>query len=151
MVRRASQLISVQDMSLIVFALSLSYKSSLLLHKVGYCDLIAPLSAIRFAIMPHNSFHVRSGYWNLEPLTCAPSMGKSIGTRGSCMSFDTCESRILMHSVPFPSLGILGADAFMMLYLIVLLPFRWNLICEIFQFQFFQLFFLLLLFYLLYI
>ena len=37
--------------------------------------------------------------------------GKSIGKRGSSMSFDAFESRILMHFVPFPRFGIAGAVA----------------------------------------
>ena len=76
--------------------------------------LLQPESATRIAIMPHNSFQVRSGYWNSAPLTCAQSIGKSIGIRGSYMSFETCESRILMHSVPLPRYGILGAEGFVM-------------------------------------
>ena len=50
--------------------------------------------------------------------------GKSIGTRGACMSFDACERRILMHSVPFPRVGIWGAWGLVMSYFIVLLLFR---------------------------
>ena len=50
--------------------------------------------------------------------------GKNIGTRGSCMFPDTCESRILMHSVPRPSAGILGAEGFEMSYFIDLKLFR---------------------------
>ena len=46
------------------------------------------------------------------------------GTSGSCMSFDTCESRILMQSVPLPRFGIFGADGFEMSYLIDILLFR---------------------------
>ena len=55
---------------------------------------------------------------------CAPSMGKSIGTRGSCMSFEACESSNLMHSVPLPSVGIAGVVGFEMSYLIDFLLFR---------------------------
>lgn len=40
------------------------------------------------------------------------------------MSFDTCESRFLMHSVPFFSSGILGAVDFEILYLIDIQLFR---------------------------
>ena len=40
------------------------------------------------------------------------------------MSFEVCESRILMHSVPFPRVGILGAVDLLISYLIVLLLFR---------------------------
>ena len=75
---------------------------------------------------------------------CAPRIGKSIGTRGSRMSFDTCESRILMHSVPFPRLGILGAEALLISYLIVNLLFRWKLINSVWQFQLWQFLFLML-------
>ncbi len=41
------------------------------------------------------------------------------------MSFDTYESRILIHSVPLPSVGIAGAVGFEILYFIVNLLFRW--------------------------
>ena len=51
---------------------------------------------------------MRSGYMNLAPLTCAPRTGKIIGTIGSCMSFDACESKSDTISVPFPSFGIFG-------------------------------------------
>ena len=50
--------------------------------------------------------------------------GKSIGTKGSCMSFDACEIRSLMHSVPFPRVGILGAVGFVISYFIDILLFR---------------------------
>ena len=50
--------------------------------------------------------------------------GKRIGTRGSSMSFEAFERRILMHYVPFPRLGILGALGFVMSYFIVCLLFR---------------------------
>jgi len=49
---------------------------------------------------------------------------KNNKTKGSYMSFDACESRILMHSVPLLSVGILGADDLEMLYLIDFLLFR---------------------------
>ena len=49
--------------------------------------------------------------------------GKSIGGRGSCMSFEVCESGFLTHSVPFPRVGILRADGFVMSYIIVFLLF----------------------------
>ena len=55
--------------------------------------LLQPESATRLPIMPHISFHERSGYMNLAPLTCAPRTGKIIGTIGSCMDFDACESK----------------------------------------------------------
>ncbi len=41
---------------------------------------------------------------------CSPRTGKNIGSWGSCMSFEAWESRILMHSVPLPSVGIAGAE-----------------------------------------
>ena len=41
--------------------------------------LPAPLSATRFANIPLVSFQLLSGYMNSAPLTCAPSIGKSIG------------------------------------------------------------------------
>ena len=53
--------------------------------------------------MPHNSFQMRSGYMNLAPLMCAPRAGKIIGTIGSCMDFDACESKngtIFVHIFP---------------------------------------------------
>jgi hypothetical protein len=40
---------------------------------------------------------------------CAPKTGKNIGTRGSNMSFDTCESSNFTISVPFAGFGIAGA------------------------------------------
>ena len=86
--------------------------------------LLPPESATRLAIWPQSSFQLRSGYKNSEPLTCAPRGGKSIGTRGSRMSFDTCERRILIQSVPFPRVGIWGAEGLVMSYFIVLLLFR---------------------------
>ncbi len=49
----------------------------------------APLSATKFAIIPLISFQLWSGYMNSAPLTCAPSIGKSKGTTGCCMPFDT--------------------------------------------------------------
>ena len=55
---------------------------------------------------------------------CAPKTGKNIGTRGSNMSFEACESRSLIHSVPLPRVGIAGAVAFEMSYLIDILLFR---------------------------
>ena len=44
--------------------------------------------------------------------------------KGLCMSFDACESRILIHSVPLTSLGIEGVVGFEISYLIDLLIFR---------------------------
>ena len=50
-------------------------------------------NAITFeGFLPHNSFQMRSGYMNLAPLTCTPRTRKFIGTIGSCMDFDSCES-----------------------------------------------------------
>ena len=40
------------------------------------------------------------------------------------MSFEVWERRILIHSVPFPRFGILGADCLVMSYFIVFLLFR---------------------------
>ena len=40
------------------------------------------------------------------------------------MSFEACVSRSLMHSVPLPSVGIMGAVDFEMSYLIDFLLFR---------------------------
>ena len=109
--------------------------------RLGYCDLITPLSATCLAIMPHKSFQLRSGYWNSAPIMCAPSIGKNIGTKGSYMSFEACESRILIHSVPFPSLGISGALCLLISYLIVLQLFRWFITDRSCQFQLFQFYF----------
>ena len=64
-------------------------------------------SATRLPIMPHNSFQMRSGYMNLAPITCAPRTGKIIGTIGSCMDFDVCESKngtIFVHFSQFKHL-----------------------------------------------
>ena len=57
------------------------------------CPLLQHESATRFFSIPNNSFQMRSGYMNLAPLTCAPRTGKIIGTIGSCMDFDACESK----------------------------------------------------------
>ena len=70
--------------------------------------LLHPDSPTSCAIWPHICFKMRLRYWNSAPLMCAPSMGKSIGTRGACMSFDVCESSNLTHSVPLPRVGIAG-------------------------------------------
>ena len=52
------------------------------------------------------------------------------------MSFEACERRILMHSVPFPRVGIAGAVCFVMSYFIVSLLFRGELVSlYVFQFQ----------------
>ena len=45
---------------------------------------------------------------------------KNIGMRGSCISFEACERKILIHSVPFPRLGILGAVCFVMSYILII-------------------------------
>ena len=65
---------------------------------------------------------------------------KNIGTKGSYMSFEACESRILMHSVPLPRFGILGAVGVVILYFIVNQFDRCSLVGHQFQFQLFQLF-----------
>ena len=94
---------------------------------------------VLLAIIPHVTFQDRSGYWNFAPLMCAPNEGKNIATRGSCMSFDACESRILIHSVPFSRFGIAGAVALIVSYLIDYLLFRWitnDRVFQLFQFQF---------------
>ena len=57
--------------------------------------------------MPYNSFQMRSGYMNLAPITCVPRTGKIIGTIGSCMDFDACESKngaIFVHIFLFQHL-----------------------------------------------
>ena len=61
----------------------------------------------RLPFMPHNSFQMRSGNMNLAPLTCAPRTGKIIGTIGSCMDFDACESKngtVFVHFSQFKHL-----------------------------------------------
>ena len=78
----------------------------------------APLSATRFANILHISFQLLSGYMNSAPLTCAPRIGKSIGTMGWCMSFETCESKICTHSVPFPRRCMAGGTVLLRSYLI---------------------------------
>ena len=74
------------------------------------------------------SFLLRSYYMNSAPLTCAPRMGKSIGTMGWCMSFDTCESKSCTHSVPFPRFGIFGAVVLLILYFISCCRFLFKLL-----------------------
>ena len=62
----------------------------------------------RLPFMPHNSFQMRSRYMNLAPITCAPRTGKIIGTIGSCMDFDACESKngaIFVHISCFSTFG----------------------------------------------
>ena len=49
---------------------------------------------------------------------------KIIGKRGSFMSFEACESKILIQFVPFPSVGIAEEGCFVMLYFIVFKLFR---------------------------
>ena len=66
---------------------------------------------------------------------------KNIKTKGSYMSFDACESRILMHSVPLLSVGILGAVDLEMSYLIDFLLFRLLMNGRLLQLQLLQLFF----------
>ena len=105
----------------------------------------------RLPFMPHNSFQMRSGYMNWALLTCVPRTGKIIGTIGSCMSFDACESKSDTISVPFPSFGIFGAVFFEILYFILIYLFlvKWLIISLLekkssgllFQFQLFQLIF----------
>lgn len=85
--------------------------------------LPAPLSATRFANIPLVSFQLRSGYMNSAPLTCAPSIGKSIGTMGWCMSFETCESKSATLSSPRPRFGIFGAVVLLISYFIFFLWF----------------------------
>ena len=62
----------------------------------------------RLPFLPHNSYQMRSGYMNLALLTCAPRTGKIIGTIGSCMDFDACESKngaIFVHISCFSTFG----------------------------------------------
>ena len=84
----------------------------------------APLSATRLAIIPLVSFHERSGYINFAPLTCAPRIGKSMGTMGWCMSFETCESKRATHSSPRPRFGIFGAVVLLISYFIFFFCFK---------------------------
>ena len=75
-----------------------------LLQLYSKMSLLQPDSAVRLPFMPHNSFQMRSGYMNLAPLTCTPRTGKIIGTIGSCMDFDACESKngtIFVHISQF--------------------------------------------------
>ena len=44
------------------------------------------------------------------------------------MSFEACESRSLIHSVPLPRLGILGAVCLVVSYFIVFQLFKWILV-----------------------
>ena len=75
----------------------------------------------RLAIIPLISFHERSGYVNSAPLTCAPRIGKSMGTMGWCTSFDTCEGKRVTLSVSFPRRGIAGGVVLLRLYFIFFL------------------------------
>ena len=53
-----------------------------------------------------------------------PSRVKNIGIRRKSIVFEACESKNLIHSVPFPRLGISGALFLEISYFIVLLIFR---------------------------
>ena len=75
----------------------------------------------RLAIIPLISFHERSGYINFAPLTCAPRIGKSMGTMGSCMSFDACEGKSATFLRPRPRFGIFGAVVLLMSHFIFFL------------------------------
>ena len=65
---------------------------------------------------------------NSAPFTCAPRIGKSMGTMGWCMSFDTCESKSCTHSVPFPRFGIFGTVVLLILYFISCCRFLFKLL-----------------------
>ncbi len=104
---------------------------------------LTPLSDIRLAILPHGSFKMRSGYWNSAPLICALRIGKKHRNRGFRMYFEACERRILMHFVPLPRYCIVGAVGFEMSYLVDYLLFKWIGNNLSFQFQLFQLIFLM--------
>ena len=69
-----------------IFDAFLRRKASLRISNRQVCDGGLP-------IIPHNSFQMRSGYMNLALLTCVSRTGKIIGTIGSCMDFDACESK----------------------------------------------------------
>ena len=77
---------------------------------------IAKLRHLRMAIIRWRVF-LRKNI-NSAPFTCAPRIGKSMGTMGWCMSFDTCESKSCTLSVPFPSRDIAGGVGLLRLYLI---------------------------------
>ena len=70
----------------VIFDAFLRRKTSLRISNRQVCDGGLP-------IIPHNSFQMRSGYMNLALLTCVSRTGKIIGTIGSCMDFDACESK----------------------------------------------------------
>jgi hypothetical protein len=59
-----------------------------------------------------------SEYKNLTLVKWAASAGIAIGTSGSCMSFEACESSNLQNSVPLEGLGIAGALRLKISYLI---------------------------------
>ena len=87
---------------------------------------IAKLQHLRMAIIRWRVF-LRKNI-NSAPLTCAPRMGKSMGTMGWCMSFDTCESKSCTHSVPFPRFGIFGTVVLLILYFISCCRFLFKLL-----------------------
>ena len=78
----------------------------------------------RLPFMPHNSFQMRSGYMNLALLTCAPRTGKIIGTIGSCMDFDACESKNGAIFVHISCFSTFGAVFFEMSYFIFTFSFH---------------------------
>ena len=60
------------------------------------------------------------GSINSAPLMCAPRAGKNMGVMLCCMSFDTCECKSAINSVPRPRLGMAGGVDFEMSYFILL-------------------------------
>ena len=95
------------------------------------------IETLRFFHLNHKIQHktpqIRIRARNFTKQLFVQSTGESIGTRGSCMSFDVWESSNLMHSVPFPRFGIVGADFFVISYFIDLLLFRWKIGCILYQ------------------
>ena len=57
-------------------------------------------------------------------ITCAPRIGKSIGTMGWCMSFETCESKSAALTSPRPSFGIFGTMVLLISYFMFILSFK---------------------------
>jgi hypothetical protein len=88
------------------------------LHQIGQLALVT--SRIGYDVGHHAACFLPSlvKVQKLRAAYMCAKWGKSIGTRGSRMSFDACEMRSLMHSVPLPRYGIAGTVCFVMSYFI---------------------------------
>jgi len=72
--------------------------------------------------------------WNSTSLLCAQITEEDIDFIVLNTYFGGFLEQILMHFVPFPSVGSVGTEALLISYLIVILLFRWLMTDRIFQF-----------------